>query len=135
MAALSDKTKKAIIAAKVEGIPVRKIAELYHVSPTTVQSVVKASPEIKARAEKKKEQNTLEMLAYMDVQKGKAQRLLTAILEALSDPEKLARANIRDLATAYGIITDKFIQAAPHTDDATLVKAREILGGIDGAIK
>jgi hypothetical protein len=75
------------------------------------------------------------MLEYMDGQKGKAQELLTRIIEALGNPEKLARANVRDLATAYGIIADKFIQTSPKANDEALRKAAEILGGINAVIK
>lgn len=52
------------------------------------------------------------MLAYLDAQKGSVQKLLTSIVEAINDPEKLQRANVRDLATAYGIFADKYLQAA-----------------------
>ena len=83
----------------------------------------------------KKEQNTLDMLAYMDGQKPKIQQLLANIVEALDDPTKLARANVRDLATAYGIIYDKITASAPKTNEEYLQKARDILGNIHGVIE
>lgn len=135
VAKLTAKQKKKIIAAFVDGKSKTLLAEEYHVSRTTIRRVIEADPKTSERVQQKKEQDTLEMLEYMDQQKTSAQKLLSAIIEALNDPEKLARANVRDLATAYGIIADKFIQAAPKNGDEILQKAREILGGIDGVIK
>lgn len=134
MAKLSDKDKKKIVIDRVNGQSLRKIAEKYHVSDTTIRRVLKGDPKTSEKVAAKKEANTMEMLAYMDAQKGKAQELLSKILEALGDPDKLARSNVRDLATAYGIIADKFIQTAPTGGDDVLARAREMLGGIDGVI-
>lgn len=135
MSKLSDKDRKRIIADRASGMIYRQMAERYHVSITTIKRVCNGDPETAKKVKAKKEANTLEMLAYMDAQKGKAQELLSKILEALGDPDKLARANVRDLATAYGIIADKFIQTAPTGGDDVLARAREMLGGIDGVIK
>lgn len=135
MSKLSDKDKKKIVVERVNGAKLQQIARKYHVSETTIRRVLKGDPKTAEKVESKKEANTLEMLQYMDAQKGKAQELLSKILEALGDPDKLARANVRDLATAYGIIADKFIQTAPTGGDDVLARAREMLGGIDGVIK
>ena len=132
---LNDRDKKRIIADRVEGMSFRKIAEKYNVSAKTIQNVVKADKDFLEKSTRKKEQNTLDMLAYMDGQKGKIQHLLANILEALDNPEKLARTNPRDLATAYGIIYDKIMASAPKENDDILAKAKDILGGINGAIK
>lgn len=135
VAKLSDKQRKQIIAERVSGQRYKQIAIKFHVSETTVRNVCHKDPKTAERCASKKEANTLEMLAYMDSQKGKAQELLSKIIEALGDPEKLARANVRDLATAYGIIADKFIQTAPNTGDDLLLRAKAILGEVDGVIK
>lgn len=132
---LTDKDKKKIIVERSDGASLSRLAEKYHVSKTTISRVCTGDPETQRRVTAKKEQNTLDMLAYMDGQKGKAQELLSKIIEALGDPEKLARANVRDLATAYGIIADKFIGAAPTSSEDALRRAREILGAINGVIK
>ena len=134
-ARVTGKKRKQIIADRIEGMSIRKLAEKYGVSRYAVELAIKSDPEFSQKMTQKKEQDTLEMLEYMDRQKTNAQKLLSAIIEALNDPEKLARANVRDLATAYGIIADKFIQASPKNGDEILQKAREILGGIDGVIK
>lgn len=134
-ARLTEKQKKQIVADRINGMSFRKLADKYKVSTKTIQRTVKADEKVTQIATQKKEQQIQDMLAYMDAQKGEAQKLLTSIIEALSDPEKLARANVRDLATAYGIIADKFIAAAPKESEEVLQKAREILGAINGVIK
>lgn len=132
---LTNKKKKQIIADRIEGMSLRKIADKHGCSEYAVRQAIKNDPDFAAKIAKKKEQNTKEMLEYFTEQKGKAQQLLSSIIEALSDPDKLARANVRDLATAYGIIADKFLQTAPRESDELLQKAKEILGAYDGAIK
>lgn len=132
---LTDKQKKQIISERVKGASLGDLAKKYHVAKSTIARTCNRDPETVRKATAKKEQNTQEMLEYMDGQKGKAQELLTRIIEALGDPEKLARANVRDLATAYGIIADKFIQTSPKANDEALRKAAEILGGINAVIK
>jgi IS30 family transposase len=134
-ARLTDKRRKQIITDRAAGLSLRQLAEKYGTSKTTVQRVLARDPETVRKVTAKKEANTLEMLQYMDAQKGKAQELLSKIIDALGDPDKLARANVRDLATAYGIIADKFIQTAPTGGEDLLARAREMLGGIDGVIK
>lgn len=112
MAKLSARQKKKIIADFVSGKSKTTIAEEYGVSRTTIRRVLEADPTTSEKVRRKKEQDTLDMLAYMDGQKGYAQEVLRNIIEALNDPEKLKRANVRDLSTAYGIIIDKFFNVA-----------------------
>lgn len=132
---LTPKQKKRIIADHVDGISNVQIAKKFGVSETTIRRVLKSDPETAKLVEEKKQQNTLDMLAYMDGQKGYAQEVLRNILEALNDPEKLKRANVRDLSTAYGIIVDKFCGAAPKQNDELLSKAKEILNGVASVIE
>lgn len=132
---LTDRQKKQMIVDRTEGMTFRDIGKKYGVSDTSVRRVCNNNPEMSRMVADKKEQNTLDMLQYMDCQKPKIQSLLTNIIEALNDPEKLKRANVRDLATAYGIICDKITASAPKTSDELLNKAREVLGGVHGVIE
>lgn len=132
---LTDRQKKQMIVDRVEGMTFPRIAEKYGVSTTTAQRVIKGDQETAKRVQEKKEQNTLDMLQFMEEQKPKIQQLLANILEAMNDPVKLARTNPRDLATAYGIIFDKITASAPKTNDEYLQKARDILGNIHGVIE
>ena len=132
---LTDKQEKKIIARYAEGKTHREIAQEFGVCATTVRNVIKRNPESVQMCERKKEENTLDMFKYMDSRRDDNQDLLDRMREVLRDPVKLARASYRDIALAYGIIWDKSTQGAPKASDEYLQKAREILGGIDGAIK
>ena len=134
-ARLTDKQRKKIVARFLECQNKSQVAREFGVSQTTVVNCVKKQPDCVEKLEQKKQQNTLDMFAYLDGQKGKIQTLLTNIIAAMDDPEKLARANIRDLATAYGIIIDKATQTTPKETEELLQRARDVLGGINGAIK
>lgn len=128
---LTDKQRKQIIADRVNGLSFRQIAAKYGVSTKTVQRTIQNQPQVLQKATEKKEQNTLDMLSYMDTQKGKAQELLNNIILALNNPEKLAKANVRDLATAYGIIADKYIQLMPKDNAEAFAKLDELIEGIN----
>ena len=132
---LSDKQHKDMIRRYAETGNYSQVAREYGVSVTTVKRHVDGDTETLSIVNHKKEQNTLDMLQYMDCQKPKIQSLLANIIEALNDPVKLQRANVRDLATAYGIIYDKITASAPKTNEELLNKAREILGGVHGVIE
>lgn len=130
MAKLSDKQKKRIIVERANGKSLTQLAGKFHVSTTTIARVCKQDPETAKMVKQKKEQNTLDMLAFMDEQKNSAQKLLASIIEAMNDPAKLEKANIKDLATAFGIITDKFTKNIPssekeETDDGFLSALNE----------
>ena len=114
---LSDRTKKKIIREYVDGASSRKLAEKYKVSSTTILRVVKSDPKLAQKVAQKKEQNTLDMLAYLDTRTKNAQEFIDLALEAIKDPEKIDRASVQTLATAVGIIIDKFTQTSKKNDD------------------
>ena len=57
----------------------------------------------------KKEQNTADMLAYMESRKEQAKQVLDAYISALADPTKIEMAKLSEVATAMGIVIDKFV--------------------------
>ena len=132
---LTDREKKKIIARYVDTQNYCQVAREFNLSETSVRRVIKGNPAVVERVEHKKEENTLDMIQYMEGQKPKIQKLLANILDAMDDPAKLARTNPRDLATAYGIIWDKIMAGAPKADEEQLQRARDILGNINGVIE
>ena len=132
---LTDAQRKAIIADRVNGMTFRAIAKKHKTSATTVQRILNGNPETVQRVAEKKEQNTIDMFAFMDSQKGKVQEVLENIVIAMNNPEKLAKTSPRDLATAYGILVDKYCMISPKDSEEMLNKAKAVLGNIDGAIK
>jgi len=133
-ARLTDMQKKQIIADYVELGSYNAVAKKHGVADTTIKKIVCANSETQKKAEQKKEQNTLDMLAYMDSRKASAQEFIDLAMESIKDPRKLDKAGLQSIATALGIIVDKFIQTAPERDSDTMKRAREILGDVKSAI-
>lgn len=106
-ARLTDKQKKRIIADYVELGSYNAVAKKHGVSFDTVKRTVLRDKETVRKTERKKYKNTLDMLAYMESRKKKTQDTLDILLDAMSDPEKLAKASLVQLGTVYGILVDK----------------------------
>ncbi len=113
-ARLTDKQKKMIIADYVELGSYNAVAKRHGVSFDTVKRIVNNEPQIVKKTEQKKEENTLDMLAYMDSKKEQAQGIIDLYLSALANPEKLEKASVNNIATALGIIVDKFTGATKN---------------------
>ncbi len=88
-------------------------AKKFGVSESTVQRLCRREPELMKKAEQKREQNTLDMLAYMDSRKEQAQSVIDDYLKALANPEKIEAAKLSEIATAMGIVVDKFTKNVP----------------------
>ena len=112
-ARLTDKQKKKIIADYSECGSYAATARKNGVSDKTVKAIVESDPETSRISEQKKEQNTLDMLAYMDSRKEQAQSVIDDYLKALANPEKIESAKLSEIATALGIVVDKFTKNVP----------------------
>lgn len=108
-ARLTDRQKKKIIADYVELGSFNAAAKANGVSRNTVKAVVMADSEVSQKAAQKKEQNTIDMLAYMEKRKKEAQGVIDDYLEALANPAKIEAAKLSEVATAMGIVIDKFV--------------------------
>ena len=69
-ARLTDKQKKKIIADYVQLGSYNAVSKINGVSATTVKNIVLKSADFVEKCEQKKEENTADILAYMDSQKG-----------------------------------------------------------------
>lgn len=108
MAKLTDKQRKKIIAESVNGSSIRALAAKYGVSTTTIQRVLKSDTELTQKVAQKKAENTVSILAFMDSKKNDVCGLIDKLLAAMADDEKLANATVNQLATAMGIVIDKY---------------------------
>lgn len=105
---IKDKTRKAIIADRACGESIRAIAKKYAVSTTSVQRIIRESPELTQLVTKKKNENTADILAYMESKRGVVCEIIEKGLAALNDPEKLAEASPAQITTALGTLIDKW---------------------------
>lgn len=106
---LTDKQRKEIIASYIECENYSEVARKYNVSVDTVKRLATQDEEIVKNLKQKREENTINVLNEMK-QRGKQKtELLDKIFKAMDG--KLDNidmfTNIKDLATAYGIIMDK----------------------------
>ena len=116
-ARLTDKQKKKIIADYVECGSYNATAKKNGVSLNTVKKIVNENADIAQKCKQKKEENTLDMIAYMDSRKVQAQEVLDDYLKALANPEKIKSAKLSEIATALGIVVDKFVKTSTGTEE------------------
>ena len=113
---LTDRQKKKIVADYVQLQSYARTAKLNDVAESTVRKIVKDNPKCADLCALKKEQNTQDMLSYMQDMVGDAQNLMRLYMDAMADPEKIAEATLPQLSTAFGTIVDKFSMLGDRGD-------------------
>ena len=107
-ARLTDKQKKKIVADYVQLGSYNATAKVNGVSLNTVKKIVQGNADIAEMCNQKKDENTADILAYMESQKGLVCEIIGKGLAALNDPEKLAEATPAQITTALGTLIDNF---------------------------
>lgn len=118
MARLTDKQRKKIIADYLELQSVNATAKRNGVSWKTANIVINQDEELNRKLEEKKEQNTADIIAYMESRRQVVCEIIEKGLNALNSEEKLAEATPAQITTALGTLIDKFtaINAASVED-------------------
>lgn len=113
---LTDKQKKKIIADFVETNNYCETARRNNISETTARRICKDdnNKEVKEKVEQKKEENTKSMLEMISETNNKRLQVISKLVNAIDDKaEKIdAFTNVKDLASAYGILIDKELKFA-----------------------
>lgn len=107
-ARITDKQKKKIIADYVQLGSYNAAAKINGVSPNTVKNLVTGNADIAQKCKLKKEQNTTDVLAYMERQRGEVCKTLDLYLDELKNPQKIEAAGLREIATTMAILIDKY---------------------------
>lgn len=107
-ARLTDKKRKKIIADYVQIGSYNAVAKINGVSHQTVKRVVDESPEMDKKLQQKKEQNTADILTYMEQQRGDVCAVLKICLAELKKPEKYFDTRPQQIATTMAILIDKY---------------------------
>ena len=131
-ARLTDKQKKKIVADYLELGSYNAAARKNGVSNHTVKRIVLETPEISKKVQQKKEQNTADILSHMESQKDEVIKVLDEYLAAMRNPAKIKRAGVVQLATALGIVIDKYTMTAKN--EQALQKLDEVMDKIGGVI-
>ena len=107
-ARLTDRQKKKILADYVQLGSYNATAKINGCSLNTVKHLVQANAEIAELCNQKKEENTADVLSYMESQKNVVCEIIGKGLAVLNDPEKLAEASPSQITTALGTLIDKW---------------------------
>lgn len=107
-ARLTDKQKKKIVADYLELGSYRAAGRQNGVADGTVKRVVEECGDIEQKVAQKKNENTADILAYMESKRGVVCEIIEKGLAALNDPEKLAEASPAQITTALGTLIDKW---------------------------
>ena len=136
---LTDKKKKKIIADYINNQNYRETGRINNVSEANVRRIIKNvdNIDITQKCAQKKEENTQSTLEYMEKQHETKKRIIDKLLNAIetkSDKVDMFT-NIKDLATAYGIILDKELKVQElkykKVENTQLVKVEELLNKIE----
>ena len=123
-ARLTDRQKKKILADYVQTSNYCATAKLNGVSANTVKKIVQTNADIAEKLIRKKEENTADVLTYMESQRDMVCQIIGKGLAVLNDPEKLAEATPSQITTAIGTLIDKWtlLQEKTANDDSERVR-------------
>lgn len=131
--------KKKIIADYIELGNFSEVARINGVNVSTVKRLVDSGydEELQQKAKQKKQENTQSTIEYMQTQHETKKRILDKILKAIETKAEDVDVftNIKDLATAYGIILDKELKVLElqrgNANSKELSKVEELLSKIE----
>lgn len=116
-------TIAAVIAYHQQGASIKATAEAFGVSRSTVQKALRDHPEMVKLAEAKQAAASETMDAFLEASRSQAQAFIAKALVALADDDKISKATLVQIATAIGIVIDKW-------GDRKLDAAPEVRGGV-----
>lgn len=122
-ARLTDRQKKKILADYLETQSVNAVAKKNKVSWDAANKVLKEAGEVEKKLEQKKDQNTADILAYMESQRDIVCQIIGKGLAVLNDPEKLAEATPSQITTAMGTLIDKWAMIGGSPADTVMEDA------------
>lgn len=138
---LTDEQKKKIIADYAENGNYSETSRLNNVSIMTVKRIIENedNEEMLKKVNQKKLENTQTTLEYMQEQHQTKKEILDNLLKAINEKSKNVDmfTNVKDLATAYGIILDKELKilelnSKSNENEEEFNKARELIVKIRG---
>lgn len=116
-ARLTDRQKKKILADYVQTNNYCATAKLNGVSANTVKKIVQTNADIAEKLIRKKEENTADVLTYMESQRDVVCQIIGNGLAVLNDPAKLAEATPSQITTAIGTLIDKWAMMNKAVDN------------------
>lgn len=114
----TDQEKRKYIADYVAMGSYSAVAEKHGVSHHTVKAAVLADPEFARKCQDKKSADARAILAHMDTKRVKVCQIIDRYLDELLDVEQFDKLTPAQMATAMGILIDKFALEAPPASSA-----------------
>ena len=107
-ARLTDKQRKKIVADYVELGSYNAVSKIHGVSRQTVKNIVTNDTDIRQKLQRKKEENTADIIAYMESKRSVVCEIIDKGLDVLNSEDKLAEATPAQITTALGTLIDKW---------------------------
>lgn len=114
----TDKEKKKYIADYIATGSYKAVAEKYGVAQGTVKAAVQTDPQFARKCEEKKSASARAILAHMDTKRAKVCQIIDRYLDELLDVEQFDKLTPAQMATAMGILIDKFALEVPPAGSA-----------------
>lgn len=102
----TDKERKKIIADYIECGSYSAVAKKYRVATSTIKRICDGDPQTQKNATIQKQRNTADVLAYMESKKSLACEFIGKALTAMTNDEKLAGANVNQIANALKTVAE-----------------------------
>jgi hypothetical protein len=131
---LSDRKRKQIVADYVGCGVLAQVARKHGVSVRAVKNALAADAQSLEKLAEKKQQNTLDMLEYLDANSDMAIAFVGVCMGELLKEGRLEKARPSEITTAMGTVIDKFTGARQMKDSAN-AKLDALIEGINNAAK
>ena len=105
---IDDRTRAMIVTALSSGENAKNVARAFGVSETSVRRIRDKEVDMVALADEKRAAIAQTMDDYLEQERERAQGFISKALDYLSNEEKLAAATLSQIATAMGIVIDKW---------------------------
>lgn len=127
--AITDRQRKKILADYAEYGTLNATAKANGVSHHTVKRIIEEEPNFAKEVQAKKEQNTADILAYMENKRSIVCEIIDKGLNVLNSDEKLSEASPAQITTALGTLIDKWtaIGGNKNNDVEDLAPLAELL--------
>lgn len=123
---LTDKEKKKIAAYWVECQNYSETARKFKVSDYTVKKIISDDSKTLKKLEQKKEENTQDMITYMETKKQKVFDFIDLVLDDIKTEEKIKKTPINQLVTSVGILMDKYSDSNQGNDVKRVVIVNDL---------
>lgn len=108
---LTDQQKKKVVADYIETQNLRETARRNNITAPAVKGIIDKEPDTLQKLTQKKQENTQDVLQYMDTLFEKKRNVLKLSLDNMIEKLEQDKVSPTALATIYGVLLDKELKA------------------------